>query len=54
MFSSVRTIDNTQVREKQIQRLNHIKKTRDNKKVQESLDELVQAAKGQGNLLEAR
>eukprot|EP01027_Heterolobosea_sp_BB2_P002895 GEZU01004341.1.p1 GENE.GEZU01004341.1~~GEZU01004341.1.p1 ORF type:complete len:763 (+),score=276.99 GEZU01004341.1:54-2342(+) len=46
-------IDNTKVREAQIARLNQIKSTRDNKKVQEALDALTNAAKtGSGNLLE--
>lgn len=47
-------IDNTKVREKQIDRINQIKSTRDNKAVEEALRSLSEAAKrGKGgNLLE--
>ena len=39
-------IDNTQVRESQVNRLNNIKKTRDNKKVKECLEKISKYAKG--------
>ncbi len=46
-------VDNASVRQKQIERLKQIKKTRNEKKVQEALKALTQAAeKGDGNLLE--
>lgn len=45
-------IDNTSVRQKQLDRLNHIKTTRNAEAVEESLEKLRQAAKtGKGNLL---
>lgn len=45
-------VDNTAVRERQIQRLEELKRTRDNSKVQATLDALTRCAKtGQGNLL---
>ncbi|MTG98949.1 MULTISPECIES: methylmalonyl-CoA mutase [Myroides] len=45
-------VDNQTVRKQQIDRLNHIKATRDNDKVKEALDALTQCAKSnQGNLL---
>ncbi len=45
-------IDNTSVRQKQLDRLNHIKTTRNAEAVEESLEQLRQAAKtGKGNLL---
>ncbi len=45
-------IDNTSVRQKQLDRLNHIKTTRHTEAVEESLEQLRQAAKtGKGNLL---
>lgn len=48
----VRVVDNTAVRNKQIERLKKIKATRDNKKVEEALNKLTQAAKdGKENLL---
>ncbi len=46
-------IDNTAVREKQIQRLKELKERRDSEAVKRSLDALTEAAKtGKGNLLE--
>lgn len=46
-------IDNTEVRRKQIQRLERLRSERDNNKVKAALDELANAAKtGKGNLLE--
>jgi methylmalonyl-CoA mutase len=46
-------VDNTAVRESQIQRLNQLKKNRNEKDVQKSLDALTQCAEtGEGNLLE--
>jgi methylmalonyl-CoA mutase len=46
-------VDNTKVREQQLQRLNELKSNRDEKKVQETLNQLTQAAEsGSGNLLE--
>ena len=44
-------IDNTKVRASQIERLEHIKKTRDAGKVQAALDALTEGARGTGNLL---
>src|SRR5690349_21496682 len=45
-------IDNTKVREQQVARLQQIRKTRDQKRVQAALDALTEAAKsGHGNLL---
>ncbi|MEZ5042421.1 MAG: methylmalonyl-CoA mutase [Saprospiraceae bacterium] len=47
-------VDNTAVREAQIKRIQSIKKTRNEKQVQQALDQLQQlAASGEGNLLEA-
>ena len=49
----VLVIDNTEVRQKQIERINKMKSTRDNKKVEQLLTELTEAAKsGKKNLLE--
>ena len=49
----IREVDNTKVREAQINRLNNVRQNRDNTKVQELLVELESAAKNQhGNLLE--
>ena len=49
----VRVIDNTEVRRKQIDRINHMKATRDNAAVNACLEKLKVAAKtGTGNLLE--
>jgi methylmalonyl-CoA mutase len=46
-------IDNTQVREKQIERINKIKATRDEAKVQAALNAIREACKsGEGNLLD--
>lgn len=46
-------IDNTDVRRKQIERIQSIKRTRDEKACQNALDALTEAAKsGKGNLLE--
>ena len=46
-------IDNTAVRQKQIDRLNHIRETRDQAKVDEILTQMTEAARtGNGNLLE--
>ncbi|CAM3508205.1 methylmalonyl-CoA mutase [Aequorivita lipolytica] len=45
-------VDNQKVRTSQIERLNHIKATRDTKKVDKALADITQCAKtGQGNLL---
>ena len=49
----VLAIDNTNVRRKQIDRLNQIRSTRDNAKVEQLMEELREAARtGKGNLLE--
>ncbi|CAK8672675.1 methylmalonyl-CoA mutase, mitochondrial-like [Clavelina lepadiformis] len=48
----VLSIDNTQVRNNQVEKLKRIKSTRDEKKVQACLENLVEAARGNGNLLE--
>lgn len=46
-------VDNATVRQKQIDRINSVKKSRDNKKCDEILKKLTEAAKsGKGNLLE--
>ena len=46
-------VDNDKVREQQVARLKHIRKTRDNPVCQTALDALTEAAKsGEGNLLE--
>lgn len=46
-------VDNTIVREKQIQRINEVKANRDNEKVQQTLDAITKACEtGEGNLLE--
>ncbi|AUC22245.1 methylmalonyl-CoA mutase [Polaribacter sejongensis] len=46
-------VDNEAVRNSQIKRLNHLKKTRDNSAVKNSLDALIESAKsGEGNLLD--
>jgi len=46
-------VDNTIVREKQIQRINEVKANRDNEKVQQSLNAITKACEtGEGNLLE--
>ncbi|MBE0391428.1 methylmalonyl-CoA mutase [Flavobacterium sp. 7E] len=46
-------VDNQMVRKQQLEQLDHIKATRDNAKVQESLQKLILCAKtGEGNLLE--
>ncbi|MEN9700176.1 MAG: hypothetical protein RLZZ301_1374 [Bacteroidota bacterium] len=46
-------VDNTKVREQQLEQLRHLKETRDSKAVQDLLNELTLAAKnGTGNLLE--
>ena len=45
-------IDNTAVREKQIQRLTEIKASRNNKEVQEALENITKVSKEGGNLLE--
>lgn len=48
----VLVIDNTQVRESQIKRLQQIRATRDNQKVQQILTDITKAAEtGEGNLL---
>jgi len=46
-------IDNTAVRESQIARLEQVRSKRDEAEVQESLSQLVEAARNGGNLLEA-
>lgn len=48
----VRAIDNSKVREQQIQRLQKIRSERDADQVQQSLQKLREAAKGEANLLE--
>jgi methylmalonyl-CoA mutase len=49
----IREVDNTQVRLQQMQRLENIKKTRNQQEVDKALEALTQAAKSnQGNLLE--
>ncbi|MBV9904748.1 MAG: methylmalonyl-CoA mutase, partial [Alphaproteobacteria bacterium] len=48
----VRAIDNAQVREAQVARINSTKKARDPAKLKAALDALVAGAKGNGNLLE--
>ena len=48
----VRAIDNSKVREQQIQRLQKIRSERDEDQVQQSLQKLREAAKGEANLLE--
>jgi methylmalonyl-CoA mutase len=46
-------VDNTKVRNQQIERLNKLRSERDSQKVQEALDALTEAAKsGKGNLLD--
>ncbi|MEJ6776101.1 MAG: methylmalonyl-CoA mutase [Crocinitomicaceae bacterium] len=46
-------VDNTKVRDSQIERLNRLKKNRDENKVKSTLNELISAAKNEtGNLLE--
>ncbi|MFK7953907.1 MAG: methylmalonyl-CoA mutase [Ekhidna sp.] len=45
-------VDNVEVRRKQIERLNQIKKSRDKSRVQKSLDAITKGAKGNENLLE--
>jgi len=46
-------VDNTIVREKQIQRINEVKAARDNEKVQQCLNAITKACEtGEGNLLE--
>jgi methylmalonyl-CoA mutase len=48
----VRMIDNTEVRRQQIVRLEKVRKTRDEARVQQTLERLTNAAAGDGNLLE--
>lgn len=51
---SLRTIDNHQVRQQQIERLEQLRSSRDQQEVQARLDELTRVAKtGRGNLLSA-
>lgn len=46
-------VDNAAVRKKQVERINQLKKSRDNKKVEKCLEALTECAKtGKGNLLE--
>ncbi|MEQ9468506.1 MAG: methylmalonyl-CoA mutase [Ekhidna sp.] len=45
-------VDNDQVRKKQVERINRIKSERDEEKVQKSLENLEEGARGNGNLLE--
>jgi methylmalonyl-CoA mutase len=48
----VRIIDNTEVRAKQLARLEHVKKTRDSAKAEQALKEIEEAARsGEGNLM---
>ncbi|HCS19892.1 MAG TPA: methylmalonyl-CoA mutase [Bacteroidetes bacterium] len=46
-------VDNTKVREGQIRRLNKMKETRDEAAVQKALKAIEEAARGEGNLMEA-
>ncbi|MHB1279022.1 MAG: methylmalonyl-CoA mutase [Bacteroidia bacterium] len=46
-------VDNTRVREGQIRRLNKMKETRDEAAVQKALKAIEEAARGEGNLMEA-
>ncbi len=48
----LREVDQTEVRDLQIKKLQQIKKSRDQKKVQEALQNLANAARGDKNLLE--
>jgi methylmalonyl-CoA mutase len=48
----VREIDNTEVRRQQIERLQHLRSTRDQKKVDAALDALTKGAATDANLLE--
>lgn len=49
----VRKIDNTEVRKSQIERINSVRASRDNKACQDALDAIQMAAySGEGNLLE--
>lgn len=50
---NVLQIDNTAVREKQIAKINQVKKSRDQRKAEEALGELTAAAKSNQNLLAA-
>ncbi len=49
---NILSIDNEKVRKKQISALNELKKSRDNKIVDEYVKKIQEAAKGNGNLLE--
>jgi methylmalonyl-CoA mutase len=49
---NILSIDNEEVRKKQISRLNHIKKSRDNKIVESFLEKIKNAANSKANLLE--
>ncbi len=46
-------VDNTAVRQAQVARLERLRQQRDQQKVEQALAELTEAAKGEGNLLEA-
>ncbi|KJH39788.1 hypothetical protein DICVIV_14324, partial [Dictyocaulus viviparus] len=45
-------VDNQKVREKQIAKLEHIRKTRDPQRAKAALDAITEGAAGKGNLLE--
>ena len=49
---NILSIDNDKVRKKQISALNELKKSRDNKIVDEYIEKISEVAKGNGNLLE--
>jgi methylmalonyl-CoA mutase len=48
----VRDVDNTVVREQQLERLHHVRETRDEAACQEALRRITEGAAGNGNLLE--
>lgn len=49
----IREVDNTAVRQEQMERLKHLKETRDIREVTAALEGVTRAASGHGNLLEA-
>lgn len=49
----IREVDNTAVRQGQLERLKHLKETRDSQEVTAALEGVMRAASGHGNLLEA-
>jgi len=48
----IRDVDNAEVRRGQIERLEHVRATRDEAKTQDALERLIEGARGDGNLLE--